>query len=199
MNLHILGEICGFIAGTIGISQGIPQFLRIRNLGHSDGVALSPWILLCVSFSAWFGWGLKEASPAIYVTNLLTFTTSALVVIAIRGKALTSLALVLALGAAASNFVLFAPTFIVDPVLVALTASRLPQLIRTWMNRNRSRVTAVSIPTLLIALTSGCFWLLYAVFTENMFVVLTTLVAISINLATGALEFRIAARARAAA
>ena len=114
MDLLVLGEISGFIGGTIGIAQGIPQVLRIRRLGHADGVSLSPWILLCVQFAAWFGFGIKVGSPAIYVTNFLTLITSLLVVIAIRGKTISSIALIFGLGAMAATFVILGPDPLVD-------------------------------------------------------------------------------------
>lgn len=195
MELHTLGEISGFIGGTIGIAQGLPQVRRIRRLGHSDGVALSPWVLLCVQFAAWFGFGIKVASPAIYITNFLTLITSLLVVIAIRGKALSSIGMISGLGVVAAAFVIYGPGPLVDIVMVLFTASRIPQLIRTWLNRNSVQVTAVSISALVISLTSMFFWFTYAALTENSLVILTTIIAASVLLATALLESRIAKRA----
>lgn len=196
MDLHAIGEISGFIGGTIGIAQGLPQVRRIRALGHSDGVALSPWVLLCVQFAAWFGFGIKVGSPAIYVTNFLTLVTSVLVVIAIRQKIWSSVAAIAALGSVAAIFVIYGPGPLVDVVMVLFTASRIPQLIRTWHNRNRVQVTAVSISALSISLTSMFFWLMFAILTGNSLVVFTTILAATVILATALLEQRIASRAK---
>ncbi|MFM2352324.1 MAG: hypothetical protein RL096_805 [Actinomycetota bacterium] len=197
MDLLVLGEISGFIGGTIGIAQGIPQVLRIRRLGHADGVSLSPWILLCAQFAAWFGFGIKVGSPAIYVSNFLTLITSLLVVIAIRGKTISSIALIFGLGAMAATFVILGPAPLVDVVMVLFTASRVPQLIRTWRNRNRVQVTAVSISALSISLISLFFWLMFALLTANGLVIFTTCLAATVIVATAALERRISARAKA--
>lgn len=196
MDLHALGEISGFIGGTIGIAQGLPQVRRIRALGHSDGVALSPWVLLCVQFAAWFGFGIKVGSPAIYVTNFLTLVTSVLVVIAIRQKIWSSIGAIAALGSVAAVFVIYGPGPLVDVVMVLFTASRIPQLIRTWQNRNRVQVTAVSISALSISLTSMFFWFMFAILTGNSLVVFTTILAATVILATALLEQRIASRAK---
>jgi uncharacterized protein with PQ loop repeat len=191
---RIIGEICGFIGGTIGIAQGLPQVLRIRRLGHSNGVVLSPWILMCFMFAAWVGFGLKTASPAIWVTNALTFITTSMVVFAIRGKAISTVALLIAIAAGASMFVFYGPEILTNAVLVALTGSRIPQLIKTWLNRKTVQITAVSVPALTIAMASISFWMAYAILLGNPLVIATSCVAISVSLATAILESRIGQR-----
>jgi uncharacterized protein with PQ loop repeat len=193
--MHALGEIFGFIGGFIGIATGLPQMLRIRRLGHAEGLELSPWILMLVQFAAWTSFGLKVASPSMMAANLLTFFTTALVVVAITSNSFKNWSLILLGGAAAGAFVFYGPGAIVDWTLIILTGSRLPQLIRTWLNRDTSRVTAVSIPSLVVALTSMVFWMGFAVLTENSLVVVTTTVALSITLLTALVELNIAKRA----
>lgn len=195
MDLATIGEISGFIGGSIGIAQGIPQMQRIRKLGHSDGVALSPWILLCVQFAAWFGFGVKVGSPAIFVTNFLTLITSLLVVIAIRRKVWSSLGIIAGLAALAATFVIVGPGPLVDLVMIAFTASRIPQLVKTWRNRNNTQITAVSISALSISLASMAFWFGFALLTGNSLVIFTTLLAASVILSTAVLESQIAKRA----
>jgi len=195
LTLQAIGELCGFIGGTIGIAQGLPQVFRIRRLGHSNGVVLSPWILMCIMFAAWVGFGLRSGSPAIYVTNALTFLTTSLVVLSIRGKTFSTLALLVGIAAAASMFVFYGPELLTNVVLVALTGSRIPQLIKTWINRKSAVVTAVSIPALSIAMVSVGFWMAFAILEQNYMVIGTSCVAISVSLATALLESRIAKQA----
>jgi len=195
LTLQAIGELCGFIGGTIGIAQGLPQVFRIRRLGHSNGVVLSPWILMCIMFAAWVGFGLRSGSPAIYVTNALTFLTTSLVVLSIRGKAFSTVALLVGIAAAASMFVVYGPELLTNVVLVALTGSRIPQLIKTWINRKSAVVTAVSIPALSIAMVSVGFWMAFAILEQNYMVIGTSCVAISVSLATALLESRIAKQA----
>jgi uncharacterized protein with PQ loop repeat len=193
--MHAIGEIFGFIGGFIGIATGLPQMLRIRRLGHADGLELSPWVLMLVLFAAWTSFGFKAASPSIMVANLLTFFTTALVVVAITGNTFKSWSLILLIGAAAGLFVFYGPVVLVNLVLVLLTAARLPQLIRTWLNRATAKVTAVSIPSLVVALTSMVFWMGFALLTENGLVVVSTTVSLAITLLTALVEFRIAKQA----
>jgi uncharacterized protein with PQ loop repeat len=193
--MHAIGEIFGFIGGFIGIATGLPQMLRIRRLGHADGLELSPWLLMLVLFGAWTSFGFKAASPSIMVANLLTFFTTALVVVAITGNTFKSWSLILLIGAAAGLFVFYGPVVLVNLVLVLLTAARLPQLIRTWLNRATAKVTAVSIPSLVVALTSMVFWMGFAVLTENGLVVVSTTVSLAITLLTALVELKIAKQA----
>jgi len=196
--LHQLGEIFGFAGGIIGIATGLPQALRIRKQGHHDGLALSPWILMLATFSAYTAYGLVQNSPAIWICNLLTFFTTALVVTAVKGNGFKVWALILIGGAASAGVIVALPPLLSNAVLVILTANRLPQLVRTWLNRKTAMVSAVSISSLLVALTSMTCWGLYAIFTENSFIILTTIVAMSITISTAVLEAHIARLAKKA-
>jgi len=193
----VLGEVAGLIGGTIGIAQSVPQILRIRKLGHSNGLVLSPWILMYVQFSAWVGFGIKIGSPSIYATNFLTFIGAAMVVLTVKGYTAKNIIQVLVAASAACLFVMFGPGVIVDCTLIILTGSRLPQLIKTWWNRANATVTAVSISALVIALTSMSFWMLYGLLNQNGLVITTTIVAMTITLATALIESRIATKAKA--
>lgn len=196
--MHQLGEMLGFVGGIIGIATGLPQALRIRKQGHHDGLALSPWILMLATFSAYTAYGLVQNSPAIWICNLLTFFTTALVVTAVKGNGFKVWALILIGGAASAGVIVALPPVLSNAALVILTANRLPQLVRTWLNRKTAMVSAVSISSLLVALTSMTCWGLYAIFTENSFIILTTIVAMSITISTAVLEAHIARLAKKA-
>lgn len=196
--LHLLGEISGFIGGAIGIATGLPQALRVRKLGHTDGLELSPWILMFVMYVGWTAFGLNHGAFAIWFFNALTTITTSLVIVAIRGNRISTYLQMLALAIIGGAFVFFGPEVLVNLVLLILTASRLPQLVRTWMNRASIKPTAVSISSLAVALVSQCFWMGYAILTNTSFVILSTSVAMLLTVATGLLESRIAARASAA-
>lgn len=193
--IQIIAETCGFIAGSIGVVQGLPQIMHIRRLGHAEGLELSTWLLMCVQFAAWAGYGVLIQSPAIWVTNLLTLVTTALVVFGIRGRSLSTLAIVVALGFAGFGLVLVAPIWLSSIALAAFTASRLPQLIRTFINRNRTTATAVSISSLALTTASCLLWMAYSVLYVNVLTIITTSVALFVILATATLEIRIARRA----
>jgi uncharacterized protein with PQ loop repeat len=194
--MNEIGELFGFVGGAIGIATAIPQVIRVRRLGHAEGLELSPWVLMVIQFAAWTAFGLKLDSPSIYVSNFLTFFTTALVVVAILGNSLRNWALIVLGGLAVGVFVFYGPSSVVDWALIILTGARLPQLIRTWLNRASAEPTAVSISSLLVALTSMSFWMAYAVFTNNGLVIVTTTTAISITLLTAILEGSIARRGK---
>lgn len=197
MNAHLIGEVLGFLGGTIGILQGLPQAIRIRKLGHADGVSLSHWYFMATQFAAWVGFGLRVDSPAIWVTNALTFATSVAVVLSVQGKKFLAVLYSTGLGGAAAAFCLWGPGTLVDWFLIAMVASRLPQLIRTFVNRKTADPTAVSITSLVISLASMGFWFAYAFVTANTLVVITTFIAVTITLLTALIENQIKQSARA--
>jgi len=194
--MHAIGEGFGLAGGSLSTVVALPQVFRIRKLGHSDGVSLLPYLLLCVTFSAWFTYGVILGSPALIISNVLTYTTGALVIVSIRGNRISSYAIMAAISAATISFVHFSPDIVVRSLLVMLTFARLPQLIVSWRNRNLETATAVSLGSLLLNLLGSSLWMAYSVLTERPFFILTTSLAISIALSTFVIEWRISSRAR---
>lgn len=194
--MHTIGELCGFAGGTLGTVVALPQVLRIRRMGHSDGVSLLPYLLLCITYSAWFTYGVVLSSPSLIVSNVFTYITGALVILAIRGNNWSSYGIMAGISVVTVGFVLLSPDLWIQILLVVLTFSRLPQLIVSFRNRNRESETAVSLGSLLIALTGASLWMGYSVLTERPFFVLTTSIAIALSLTTFLVEWRISKRAR---
>ena len=196
--LELLGQGFGFAGGIIGIATGLPQYLRIRKQGHHDGLALSPWILMLATFAAYTAYGLMANSASIWVCNILTFFTTALVVTAVKGNGVKVWALILLGGAFTATLIFVLPPAITSIALILLTANRVPQLIRSWLNRHNAMVTAVSISSLVVAFTSMACWEAYAILTGDHLIVITTLVAITITLTTALVEAHIARLAKMA-
>lgn len=194
--MHAIGEASGLAGGALGTVMGIPQVLRIRKIGHSDGVALLPWLLLCITYSAWFTYGVQLLSPALIISNLLTYIVGAFVIVAIRGNKFSSYAIMAGISAVTVSFVLVAPESLVQALLVVMTFSRLPQLLVSWKNRNRDRATAISLGSLLISLTGAMLWMAYSVLTEHPFFIVTTSLAIGLSLTTFLIEWRISSRSK---
>lgn len=194
--MHAIGEAFGLAGGTLGTVVAVPQVIRIRKMGHSEGVSLLPYLLLCVTYSAWFTYGLMLGSPSLIISNVLTYITGALVIVAILGNSLKSYGIMAGISAATILFVNFSPEVVVQGLLVVLTFSRLPQLIVSWKNRKRDTATAVSLGSLFLALTGASLWMAYSFLTEHPFFIITTSLAIALSLATFLVEWRISLRAR---
>lgn len=197
--MHTIGELCGFAGGALGTVVAIPQVVRIRRMGHSDGVSLLPYLLLCVTYSSWFTYGVMLASPSLVVSNILTYTTGAFVIVAIRGNNWRSYGIMAGISLVTISFVSLSPDIVVKGLLVALTFARLPQLIMSWKNRNRETETAVSLGSLMMSLTGASLWMGYSFLTERPFFILTTGLAITLALSTFLVEWRISYRAKTVA
>lgn len=194
--MHAIGEAFGLAGGTLGTVVAVPQVIRIRKMGHSDGVSLLPYLLLCVTYSAWFTYGLMLGSPSLIISNVLTYITGALVILAILGNNMKSYGIMAGISAATILFVNFSPEVVVQALLVVLTFSRLPQLIVSWKNRKRDTATAVSLGSLFLALTGASLWMAYSFLTEHPFFIITTSLAIALSLTTFLVEWRISVRAK---
>lgn len=170
-----LGELFGFLGGALGITQGIPQARRVKKLGHSVGVSLMTWVLIYGSNLGWFAYGLIIHSPSIIATNIFASVLSVYVILALRPgnkrvKALTLAAYFLAPTIA----YFFIPLEILRFALIPFIFSRAPQLIHTIKMAKGAHKTAMSMGTLAISLGSMVLWELYAIFTKNTYVILTT-------------------------
>lgn len=194
--MHAIGEACGLAGGALSTVVAVPQVLRIRKVGHSDGVSLLPYLLLCITYSAWFTYGLILGSPSLIISNVLTYITGALVILAIRGNRWSSYGIMSAISLVTVSFVHFSPEFIVQGLLVALTFARLPQLIVSWKNRKRETETAISLSSLFLTLTGASLWMGYSILTEHPFFILTTTLAILLTSTTFLVEWRISLRAK---
>lgn len=193
-----LGELLGFIGGIIGIAIGVPQMLRIRKQGNSEGLALSPWIMMLATYSAFTAYGIMQNSPALWVCNFLTFVTSALVITAVKGNGFKIWLAMIAGGFASALIIISLPEVLSNIALVILSANRLPQLVRTWRNRHHPIVSAVSLSSLVVTLISLSFWEMYALFSDHKFILVTTTVPIVVTVLTAALESHMARLARRA-
>lgn len=196
--MNVIGELFGFAGGIIGIAIGVPQMIRVRRQGTSAGLALSPWILMLATYSAFTAYGIMQDSPALWVCNLLTFFTTALVITAVKGNGVKIWLTMLVGGAVSAVTIVSLPALLSNIVLVVLAANRLPQLVKTWKNRHKPFVSAVSISSLVVTFISLSFWELYALFTDHKFILVTTTVPLVIAVFTALLEARMARAARQA-
>lgn len=194
--MNVIGELFGFAGGIIGIAIGVPQMIRVRRQGTSAGLALSPWILMLATYSAFTAYGIMQDSPALWVCNLLTFFTTALVITAVKGNGVKIWLTMLVGGAVSAVTIVSLPALLSNIVLVVLAANRLPQLVKTWKNRHKPFVSAVSISSLVVTFISLSFWELYALFTDHKFILVTTTVPLVIAVFTALLEVRMARAAR---
>ena len=170
-----LGEFFGFLGGALGITQGIPQARRVKKLGHSVGVSLMTWALIYGSNLGWFAYGLIIQSPAIIVTNIFASVLSVYVILALRpGNKRVKRATLAAYFLAPSIAYFLIPLEVLRFALIPFIFSRAPQLVHTIKMARGAHKTAISLGTLSISLGSMFLWELYAILTNNTYVILTT-------------------------
>lgn len=186
--MNWIGEIFGFLGGALGVSQALPQAIRIRRLGHGYGVSLAMWIATLVVNASWLGYGLMLHSPSLIISNIIGFSTSSLVVGALLNKGWVAWPVMFAAGAAWLFLELQVSFEVLTGFLIVLTLYRLPQLIKSVRNLRAGRPTAVSLPGLLVGLSAIGSWMVYSVLSGKNQLILTTGSALLMTLAIVTLE-----------
>ncbi|MEN9737905.1 MAG: hypothetical protein RJA26_1138 [Actinomycetota bacterium] len=183
-----LQEIFGFIAGGIGVYTAVPQALHIRKIGHGTGVSLGYWITMLVVNASWFGYALLVNSPSILFANGIGYITSGLVVAALLKREWLVWPVMLAAGSIWCWLFMMLPMAVITVVLVALTFSRLPQLIRSVRSYRAGIETAVSLRSLYIGLLTMLLWEAYSFASGLIQLVITTTVGLTLTLTVLVLE-----------
>ena len=183
-----LQEIFGFIAGGIGVYTAVPQALHIRKIGHGTGVSLGYWITMLVVNASWFGYALLVNSPSILFANGIGYITSGLVVAALLKREWLVWPVMLVAGAVWCWLFMMLPMAVITVVLVALTFSRLPQLIRSVRSYRAGIETAVSLRSLYIGLVTMLLWEAYSFASGLIQLVITTTVGLTLTLTVLVLE-----------
>lgn len=182
------GEVFGFLGGALGVVVALPQALRIRKLGHGQGVSLVMWLITLVVNASWLGYGIILQSPSLVISNIIGFATSSLVVAALLNRGwMTWPAMYLAGGL----WLLLELQFSINAItafLIALTLYRLPQLIKSVKNLRLGLESAVSMKSLFVSLSALTCWMIYSVASGRPQLVLTTSSALVMTLAITTLE-----------
>ena len=184
----ISAEVVGFIAGGIGMFFGLPQALRVRRLGHGRGVSLISWLLLFGTATSWGAYGLDIKSPSVLLTNIGAALVNASVIMAIMKNNLKSIALLSVYASALSALILNLPSAIVSTILILVIFAQAPQIVKSYRNLLVGADTAVSISALSVSSFSIALWLAYAVLADISLILLSSSIAVSINISIIILE-----------
>lgn len=183
-----IAEIFGFIGGGVGIFFGIPQVLRIRREGHSNGINVIAWILLfCVSTS-WSAYGFSISAPSVFLTNTGGALVNGSVVYALLNNRAKSIPLISALVLCIWAAILLLPPAVVSTILVIFVFAQAPQIRDSFRSYRSKTPTVVSLPSMRVASFSMTCWGIYAVLADVPLILYTTYIALSINLTIQALE-----------
>lgn len=191
-----LQEIFGFIAGAIGVYTAVPQALHIRKVGHGNGVSLTYWIVMLVVNASWFGYALIFNSPSIIFANGVGYITSGMVVATLLKRGWLAWPIMLTAGAIWCWLFMQLPIPVITVLLVALTFSRLPQLIRSVRSYRAGIETAVSMRSLYIGLTTMLLWEAYSFASGLQQLIITTTIGLSLTCLVIVLELLAKRKAR---
>ena len=183
-----LAEVIGFLAGTLGMFNALPQVRLVRALGHGEGVSVTAWMLTFIVNACWAGYGIRFGSPSIILTNTIAGILAASVLVALLGM---TARVILGLSAATAVFVaaaLMLPDQLITSLLIALTFSRLPQVWESYRSWLQAKPTAVSFGSLMMTLFSLIGWAAFSVLQQNRMMMTTTGIAMVLAIAITAFE-----------
>jgi uncharacterized protein with PQ loop repeat len=181
-------ELLGFIAGGLGMFFGLPQALRVRKLGHGRGVSLISWMLQFGVATSWAAYGFDIDSPSVLLTNVGAGLVNASVIFAIIRNNVKTLVILSGYAAGLSALILNLPSAIVSALLIALVFAKSPQIVKSFKNLAIGAESAVSVSALSVSSVSILLWFIYAVLADVPLILLSTTIAVSINISIIVLE-----------
>ncbi len=181
-------ELLGFIAGGLGMFFGLPQALRVRKLGHGRGVSLISWMLQFGVATSWAAYGFDIDSPSVLLTNVGAGLVNASVIFAIIRNNVKTLVILLGYAAGLSALILNLPSAIVSALLIALVFAQSPQIVKSFKNLAIGAESAVSVSALSVSSVSILLWFIYALLADVPLILLSTTIAVSINISIIVLE-----------
>lgn len=181
-------ELIGFIAGGLGMFFGLPQALRVRKLGHGRGVSLISWMLQFGVATSWAAYGFDIDSPSVLLTNVGAGLVNASVIFAIIRNNVKTLVILSGYAAGLSALILNLPSAIVSALLIALVFAQSPQIVKSFKNLAIGAESAVSVSALSVSSVSILLWFIYAVLADVPLILLSTTIAVSINISIIVLE-----------
>ena len=181
-------ELLGFIAGGLGMFFGLPQALRVRKLGHGRGVSLISWMLQFGVATSWAAYGFDIDSPSVLLTNVGAGLVNASVIFAIIRNNVKTFVILLGYAAGLSALILNLPSAIVSALLIALVFAQSPQIVKSFKNLAIGAESAVSVSALSVSSVSFLLWFIYAVLADVPLILLSTTIAVSINISIIVLE-----------
>ena len=181
-------ELLGFIAGGLGMFFGLPQALRVRKLGHGRGVSLISWMLQFGVATSWAAYGFDIDSPSVLLTNVGAGLVNASVIFAIIRNNVKTFVILLGYAAGLSALILNLPSAIVSALLIALVFAQSPQIVKSFKNLAIGAESAVSVSALSVSSVSILLWFIYALLADVPLILLSTTIAVSINISIIVLE-----------
>ena len=181
-------ELIGFIAGGLGMFFGLPQALRVRKLGHGRGVSLISWMLQFGVATSWAAYGFDIDSPSVLLTNVGAGLVNASVIFAIIRNNVKTLVILSGYAAGLSALILNLPSAIVSALLIALVFAQSPQIVKSFKNLAIGAESAVSVSALSVSSVSILLWFIYALLADVPLILLSTTIAVSINISIIVLE-----------
>ena len=183
-----LQEFFGFAAGAIGVYMAVPQARHIRKLGHGEGVSLTYWSVLLLVGASWLSYGILINSPSLIVSNVLGFTTSAMVVTALVRRGWIAWPVIFALGAIWVLLFKLLPLGLITVLLVGMTFNRVPQIVRSVQNLRNGVASAVSMKSQYYLLSAMLLWEVYSFMSGHFSLVVTTTTGLTLTSAVIVLE-----------
>ena len=187
-------EWLAYAGAALLTSMSLPQIWRIVRDRSADGVSLPTWIIFALSGVSWLAYGLLLAAPGVIAGNTaFVATTLPVVMLLLRRQRgwVWPLAILVPVFAAAGGIglLLVLPSSAAGAIGVACgILTTVPQLIESVQRRRAGLPSEVSRATIGLLLAGQGLWLLYGIFRPDVPILLTNVIAISVNVSLLAVE-----------
>lgn len=178
--------VLGFVAGTIGVAGGWPQFLRLARTRVGTGVSVTSQILGLSCVALWFSHGLFSRDAAQTVSNAAAMVAaSGIVIVLMTLRATRRERLLVGVATLACLAAILTLVWIDQPALLATVAVSvsmvrlLPQLLIA-ARRGRS-MAGLAPATLAMTVLCSALWAGYGLLVGDPAVIVTSSVGLLLN------------------
>jgi uncharacterized protein with PQ loop repeat len=184
----MVGEMFGFVGGSLSMMQALPQARRVRALGHGRGVSLTAWLFTLAANATWLGYGLRIGSPSLVLTNVVSAVLSSAVIVALVDKRAKPMLSLPTAAIAVVLLLLVLPEAVISIVMISLTMSRAPQVLASWRHYKAGAHSAVSMGTVSLSIAGLLCWEVFSFLSGRPLLIVTTTLALSLSVAIAVLE-----------
>ena len=184
MDLHSSALALAYLGSALGVAMVAPQILRIVRHPHLPGVSVWRWSITVVACSLWLTYGVRSGSLPQIPGNILLISGAVAIVLLVptawgRRRRALALAAVTTAGVIASTWLSAAEVgFLAFGIGLC---GMWPQVYETVWRRRGLGPSSLSLTSTGLGMVSQLLWLMFAVLTLDVPVIVAAIVALSTN------------------
>lgn len=178
----LIAEITGLAASVFIFAISVPQLVKIIKSKSVQGVSLTTWGLILITYAIWFGYAPRLEALAVVVNNFLAGIVTAILfgyMLYVQSRNKTkAIAISVILFITGSLIGYYIPELIVQILLIASAFIRAPQMFESYQSWKNQKVTQVSLTTWILSTAGSIFWTFYGIMMKDPILIIVPVIAL---------------------